>query len=62
MVYSNELVGGCIGAILAGVVVAPILGVVACCLLAGIMNATAFALILLSERASWEYTTREALT
>jgi spermidine synthase len=62
MVYSNELVGGCIGATLAGVVVAPVLGVVACCLLAGIMNATAFALILLSGRASWDQGIGETLT
>jgi len=54
MVYGNELVGGCIGAALAGVVVAPVLGVVACCLLAAIMNATAFALILLSRGTSWQ--------
>jgi hypothetical protein len=30
------------------VVVAPVLGIAACCLLAGIMNAAAFAAILLS--------------
>jgi spermidine synthase len=59
MVYGNELVGGCIGAALAGVVVAPVLGVVACCLLAGIMNATALALILLSRGTSWQEGKRE---
>jgi spermidine synthase len=59
MVYGYELVGGCLGAALAGVVVAPVLGVVACCLLAGIMNAAAFALILLSRGASWQDTTAE---
>jgi spermidine synthase len=62
MVYGNELVGGCIGAALAGVVVAPVLGVVACCLLAGIVNTAAFALILLSGSASWQGTTRNILT
>ncbi len=60
IVYGNELVGGCIGAALAGVVVAPVLGVVACCLLAGIMNAAAFALLLLSGRASWMETTTKS--
>lgn len=60
-VYGNELVGGCIGAALAGVVVAPILGVVACCLLAGIMNAAALGLILLSGEESWLDTTTRNL-
>jgi spermidine synthase len=52
-VYGNELVGGCLGALVAGVVVAPVLGVVACCLLAGAMNATAFVLIVGGRRSSW---------
>jgi spermidine synthase len=52
-VYGNELIGACAGALLAGVVVAPILGVVACCLMAGILNAGAFGLILLGRESSW---------
>jgi len=50
-VYGIELFGACVGAVLASVAVAPILGIVACCLLAGIANGTAFAVLLISRRS-----------
>lgn len=53
LVYGTELLGACLGAALASVVVAPVLGIVACCLLAGIMNATACVIVLLCKRPSW---------
>jgi spermidine synthase len=52
-VYGGELMGACAGALVAGVVVAPVLGVVACCYLAAALNATALWLIMLSEASSW---------
>jgi spermidine synthase len=51
IVYGVELFGACAGALLASVVVAPVLGIVACCLLAGIANATAFLVVLISRRS-----------
>lgn len=45
VVYAVELAGACIGAALASAVVAPVLGLVACCLLAASANATAFAVL-----------------
>jgi spermidine synthase len=50
-VYSVELFGACIGAVIASAVVAPILGIVACCLLAGIANGTAFIVLLICRRS-----------
>ncbi len=50
-VYGLELMGACGGAILASVVVAPVLGVAACCLLAAAANGTAFLALLLSRRS-----------
>jgi spermidine synthase len=44
-VYAVELAGGCLGAALASAVIAPILGLVACCLLAAWANATAFVVL-----------------
>ena len=44
-VYGTELFGACMGATLTSVVVVPIWGIVASCLLAGMINATAFALL-----------------
>ena len=41
-VYSVELFGACVGAALASAVVAPMLGIIACCLFAGIANGTAY--------------------
>ena len=40
-VYGIELFGACIGAALASAVIAPVLGIVACCLLAALANGTA---------------------
>ena len=48
-VYGLELFGACTGSLIAGIVVAPVLGVVAACLLAAIANGTAF-LVLLTGR------------
>ena len=50
-VYGVELFGACVGAALAGAVVAPILGIVACCFLAAIANGTAFAILLIARRS-----------
>ena len=51
IVYGVELFGACAGALLASVVVAPVLGIVGCCLLAGIANAVAFLVLLISRRS-----------
>ncbi|HSW35408.1 MAG TPA: hypothetical protein VLH18_02280, partial [Candidatus Limnocylindrales bacterium] len=51
IVYSVELSGACIGAALASVVVVPILGIIASCIFAGVINGTAFATILISRRS-----------
>ncbi len=40
-VYALELVGACGGAALASAVIAPVLGIVACCIVAAVANATA---------------------
>lgn len=50
-VYGVELFGACTGALVAGVAVAPVLGVAACCVLAAIGNATAFLVLLISGGA-----------
>jgi len=50
-VYGVELFGACVGAALASAVVAPMLGIIACCLLAGIANGTAFAVLLICRRS-----------
>jgi spermidine synthase len=44
-VYALELAGGCLGAALASAVIAPVLGLVACFLLAAWANATAFVVL-----------------
>ncbi len=49
-VYGLELVGACIGAALASVVVAPILGILACFVLAAIVNSTAFVVLLICKK------------
>lgn len=49
-VYGVELFGACSGAALASVVVAPVLGIIACCLMAGIANFAAFVAIWISRR------------
>ncbi len=50
-VYGVELFGACCGALLAGVMVAPVLGVGACCWLAAIGNGAAFLVLLISGGA-----------
>ncbi len=49
-VYGIELLGACLGAALASAVLAPILGLVACCWLAAIANATAFVILMLARK------------
>jgi spermidine synthase len=49
-VYGVELLGACVGAALASVVIAPILGIIACCLIAALANCTAFAALMISRR------------
>jgi len=51
-VYGVELFGACTGAVLASAFVAPVLGIIACCLFAGIANFTAFVVLLSSRRGS----------
>lgn len=48
--YGVELFGACAGALLASVVVAPVLGMAACCLMAVAANGSAFFAVLLSRR------------
>lgn len=50
-IYGAELIGACLGAALASALVAPILGIVACFLLAAAANATAFMILMLSRRS-----------
>lgn len=57
MVYGIELFGACAGAMLAGAVIAPVLGIAACCLFAGVANATAFGVLVISRRT---YATSDA--
>ena len=49
LVYGGELFGACLGAILASAIVAPILGIAACCWLAAVANATAFGILWVSR-------------
>lgn len=49
-VYAVELFGACPGAVVASVVVAPILGIGACCLMAGMVNGAASGALLISRR------------
>lgn len=50
IIYGVELVGGCIGAVITSAVLVPILGIVPSCLFAGIMNAVAGVVLLISRR------------
>ncbi len=50
LVYGIELLGACVGAVLASVAVAPVLGIVACCYLAAIGNATAHGILWIPGR------------
>lgn len=47
VVYGGELFGACLGAVLASAVIAPVLGITACCWLAAIANATACGILLI---------------
>jgi spermidine synthase len=49
-VYSSELIGACLGAVLASVLIAPMWGIVACCLLAASANGSAILTLFLSRR------------
>ncbi len=49
-VYGVELFGACAGATLASALVAPVFGIITCCLLAALANGTAFTVLLLSGR------------
>lgn len=49
-VYGLELFGACLGAVLASVVLAPVHGIVACCLLAALGNGVACMLLVLARR------------
>ncbi len=51
LVYGVELFGACLGAVFASVVIAPILGIIACCLFAGIANASAFIVVFMGKKA-----------
>ncbi len=42
-IYGTELMGACLGAVLAGAFVAPVLGIMACCILAALAGAASFA-------------------
>ena len=50
MVYGIELLGACAGAMLAGAIVAPVLGIAACCMLASLANAVAFGVLMIARR------------
>ena len=50
LVYGIELAGACIGAALASALVAPIMGIVACCVLAAIANGSAWAALMMTRR------------
>ncbi len=50
MVYGTELFGACAGATLASVLIVPVMGIAACCLFAAIVNATAFAVLMITRR------------
>ena len=50
-IYGVELLGACLGAALASVLVVPIMGIIACCLLAAAANLTAFFILLVSRRS-----------
>ena len=46
-VYGTELFGACLGSVIAGVVLAPIFGIVACCIFASVANAAAFLVLVI---------------
>ena len=55
-IYGAELLGACLGAALASALVAPLFGIVACCILAALANLTAFAVLLAAGRSYEKYT------
>lgn len=57
MLYGMELLGACMGSILAGVIMIPILGMVASCLVAGSLNLASGMVILIS----WMYCKNAAI-
>ncbi|TVR68375.1 MAG: spermine synthase [Spirochaetaceae bacterium] len=52
IVYGMELFGACLGSLLAGLAVAPVLGIVACCMLAATGNAVSHGILRISEKGS----------
>ena len=48
--YGIELLGACLGSILASAVIAPILGIVACTLMAALASSTAFIILIIVRR------------
>lgn len=50
-VYGMELLGACVGAALTSVVIAPILGIVAGCMVAALANFSAFVALMISRRS-----------
>lgn len=52
IVYGLELFGACIGAIIAGLAVAPVLGIVACCMLAAAGNAASHGILVITGTES----------
>lgn len=48
--YNMELIGACVGATLASVVVVPVWGIVACCFMASVANGTAFISLVVARR------------
>ncbi len=52
IVYGVELFGACLGAVLISAVVAPVFGITAACILAGVANFSAFVVILTCRRDS----------
>ena len=47
VVYGLELAGACLGAVVASAIVAPVLGILACCFMAAIVNFSAFVVLLI---------------
>lgn len=50
LIYSSELIGACSGAVLASVLIAPMWGLIACCLLAALANGAAITSLFITRR------------
>ncbi len=50
-IYCAELIGACLGAITASALVAPVMGILACCFLAALASATAFIVLIIPSRS-----------